>query len=43
MIEFNLMFKAAGKNMSPAMFWKLLLGTVFMLFFGYCGEIFLHA
>merc|ERR1711862_706766 len=41
MIEFNLILKAAGKNTSPAMFWKLLLGTVIMLFFGYCGEIFI--
>merc|ERR1712226_498438 len=39
MIEFNLILKAAGKNVTPAMFWKLLLGTVAMLSFGYCGEI----
>merc|ERR1712070_1352570 len=39
MIEFNLILKAAGKNTSSAMFWKLLLGTVMMLAFGYCGEI----
>merc|ERR1712046_140740 len=39
MIEFNLILKAAGKNTSAAMFWKLLLGTVMMLSFGYCGEI----
>merc|ERR1719198_2237681 len=39
MIEFNLILKAAGKKTSPAMFWKLLLGTVVMLSFGYCGEI----
>merc|ERR1711977_782611 len=39
MIEFNLILKAAGKNTSAAMFWKLLLGTVLMLSFGYCGEI----
>merc|ERR1712094_70792 len=31
--------KAAGKNTSAAMFWKLLLGTVVMLACGYCGEI----
>merc|ERR1712182_181756 len=41
MIEFNLILKAAGKNTSPAMFWKLLLGTVIMLAFGYAGEIFI--
>merc|ERR1711959_164035 len=39
MIEFNLILKAAGKDTSSAMFWKLLLGTVLMLSFGYCGEI----
>merc|ERR1712137_917437 len=39
MIEFNLILKAAGKPTSSAMFWKLLLGTVIMLAFGYCGEI----
>merc|ERR1712048_640663 len=39
MIEFNLILKAAGKPVSSAMFWKLLLGTVMMLLFGYMGEI----
>jgi bacteriorhodopsin len=39
MIEFNLILKAAGKKVSSAMFWKLLLGTVVMLLFGYLGEI----
>merc|ERR1711903_207001 len=39
MIEFNLILKAAGKQTSAAMFWKLLLGTVVMLCFGYLGEI----
>merc|ERR1712100_908204 len=39
MIEFNLILKAAGKDTSAAMFWKLLLGTVVMLAFGYLGEI----
>jgi bacteriorhodopsin len=39
MIEFNLILKAAGKNTSPAMFWKLLGGTVIMLACGYMGEI----
>jgi bacteriorhodopsin len=38
MIEFNLILKAAGKNTSAAGFWKLMLGTVAMLAFGYCGE-----
>jgi len=39
MIEFNLILKAAGKKVSGGMFWKLLIGTVFMLLFGYLGEI----
>merc|ERR1719240_1713120 len=39
MIEFNLILKAAGKDTSSGMFWKLLLGTVMMLCFGYLGEI----
>jgi len=39
MIEFNLILKAAGKQTSPAMFWKLLIGTVIMLLSGYLGEI----
>merc|ERR1712099_72799 len=39
MIEFNLILKAAGKATSPGMFWRLLGGTVIMLFCGYCGEI----
>merc|ERR1719515_535280 len=39
MIEFNLILKAAGKNTSAGMFWKLLIGTVIMLCFGYLGEI----
>merc|ERR1712149_94246 len=38
MIEFNLILKAAGKPTSAAMFWKLLIGTVMMLCFGYLGE-----
>merc|ERR1711987_18573 len=41
MIEFNLILKAAGKPTSAAMFWKLLVGTVVMLLFGYLGETFL--
>jgi len=39
MIEFNLILRAAGKDTSAAMFWKLLGGTVMMLAFGYLGEI----
>merc|ERR1739845_212290 len=38
MIEFNLILRAAGKQTSAAMFWKLLLGTCVMLLCGYCGE-----
>merc|ERR1712054_210536 len=38
MIEFNLILKAAGKPTTAAGFWKLLIGTVVMLAFGYCGE-----
>jgi len=38
MIEFNLILKAAGKEPSAAMFWKLLLGTIVMLLCGYLGE-----
>merc|ERR1711877_106766 len=41
MIEFNLTLKAAGKPVSAAMFWKLLIGTVAMLLCGYLGETFL--
>merc|ERR1712070_128000 len=37
MIEFNLILKAAGKEVSPAMFWKLLLGTIVMLLCGFLG------
>merc|ERR1712113_476065 len=39
MIEFNLILKAAGKETSSGMFWRLLVGTVMMLLFGYLGEI----
>merc|ERR1711862_648580 len=38
MIEFNLILKAAKAPISPAGFWKLLVGTVCMLAFGYAGE-----
>merc|ERR1719359_919722 len=39
MIEFNLILKAAGKAVTSGMFWRLLIGTVAMLAFGYSGEI----
>jgi len=38
MIEFNLILKAAKAPISPMGFWKLLVGTVAMLAFGYAGE-----
>merc|ERR1712118_236388 len=38
MIEFNLILKAAGKQIGAGMFWRLLVGTVIMLAFGYAGE-----
>merc|ERR1712150_341092 len=38
MIEFNLILKAAKAPISPMGFWKLLIGTVAMLAFGYAGE-----
>jgi bacteriorhodopsin len=38
MIEFNLILKAAKAPIGPAGFWKLLVGTVAMLSFGYAGE-----
>merc|ERR1712130_649804 len=38
MIEFYLILSAVQKNISGAMFWRLLLGTVVMLASGYCGE-----
>jgi len=38
MIEFNLILKAAGRPTTAAGFWKLLIGTVVMLAFGYMGE-----
>merc|ERR1712007_251349 len=38
MIEFNLIIKAAGASIGPGGFWRLLLGTVVMLCFGYFGE-----
>merc|ERR1712107_916070 len=38
MIEFNLILKAAVKPVGAGMFWRLLVGTVVMLAFGYAGE-----
>jgi bacteriorhodopsin len=38
MIEFYLILSAVQPNISSMMFWRLLLGTVVMLAFGYCGE-----
>merc|ERR1712193_320318 len=38
MIEFSLILSAVQPNISSLMFWKLLVGTVFMLAFGYAGE-----
>nr|WBQ85997.1 rhodopsin [Karlodinium veneficum] len=38
MIEFYLILSAVQRDISSMMFWRLLLGTVVMLAFGYCGE-----
>merc|ERR1719378_1810962 len=38
MIEFNLILKAAKAPIGAAGFWRLLVGTVAMLAFGYMGE-----
>jgi len=38
MIEFNLILKAVKPDIGAGMFWRLLLGTVMMLAFGYSGE-----
>merc|ERR1712115_536689 len=38
MIEFNLILKAVKPDISSGMFWRLLLGTITMLAFGYLGE-----
>merc|ERR1712036_117289 len=38
MIEFNLILKAVKPDISAGMFWRLLIGTVAMLVFGYAGE-----
>merc|ERR1711943_92487 len=38
MIEFNLILKAAKAPIGAGGFWRLLIGTVLMLVFGYVGE-----
>merc|ERR1712099_216443 len=38
MIEFYLILSAVDPSVSKGMFWRLLLGTVLMLAFGYAGE-----
>merc|ERR1719371_110044 len=38
MIEFNLILKAVKPDLDSGMFWRLLVGTVAMLAFGYGGE-----
>jgi len=38
MIEFYLILSAVQPNISGGMFWRLLIGTVLMLSFGYSGE-----
>merc|ERR1711976_998634 len=38
MIEFNLILKAAQKPVTSECFWRLFLGTVAMLAFGFMGE-----
>jgi bacteriorhodopsin len=38
MIEFNLILKAVKPDISAGMFWRLMIGTVAMLMFGYAGE-----
>merc|ERR1712151_898945 len=38
MIEFYLILSAVQKNIGGGVFWRLLVGTVLMLAFGYAGE-----
>merc|ERR1712054_499709 len=38
MVEFYLILSAVQPNISGGMFWRLLVGTVLMLSFGYSGE-----
>merc|ERR1711899_518758 len=39
MVEFYLILSAVQPNLGEGMFWRLLIGTVFMLTAGYCGEV----
>merc|ERR1712206_72409 len=39
MVEFYLILSAVQPNISGGMFWRLLIGTVFMLAAGYMGEV----
>merc|ERR1711963_1164078 len=38
MVEFYLILSAVNPDITPGMFWRLLLGTIAMLCFGYMGE-----
>jgi len=38
MVEFYLILSAVKPDIGAGMFWRLLIGTVIMLAFGYCGE-----
>merc|ERR1712190_398648 len=39
MVEFYLILSAVQPNLNSGMFWRLLIGTVFMLAAGYMGEV----
>merc|ERR1712196_160560 len=39
MIEFFLIMNAVNPNVSQGIFWRLMIGTVCMLLFGYLGEM----
>merc|ERR1712214_5983 len=44
MVEFYLILSAVQPNIGAGMFWRLLVGTIFMLAAGYMGEVgFLNA
>merc|ERR1711979_92752 len=38
MVEFYLILQAINPEITSGMFWRLLVGTIAMLAFGYCGE-----
>jgi len=38
MIEFYIILSAVNPNINGGIFWRLMIGTVCMLVFGYCGE-----